>query len=282
MPIIDGRALAAQREEILQKQVASIKGPQPCLAIILVGTDERSRVYVRTKLKKATKIGISTKYCPLEENISQTQLERAIEDFNKDESIHAIILQLPLPPHLDSNRAMACISPLKDVDGVTPQNVGALVSSGTGIAPATPRGILTLIKSVQPKIEGLHAVVIGRSNIVGKPLQALLLQENCTVTQAHSYTKELYKFTKQADIVISATGRAQSLDKKYFKEGTIIIDVGISGLGGKLYGDVAHEVAESNDFFVTPVPGGVGPMTIAFLMENTLQCYKLQVPKDER
>jgi methylenetetrahydrofolate dehydrogenase (NADP+)/methenyltetrahydrofolate cyclohydrolase len=269
--IIDGRAIADRLLGDIARDV-QMRARPPGLAVILVGDDAASKVYVGNKIKACAKAGITSFEHVLPEHSSQAKIQNLIQILNQDSSIDGILLQLPLPKHLDSDALIQTIDPAKDVDGLTISNIGKLVSGKPGLVPCTPQGSMLLIKSVMSDLTGAHAVVIGRSLLFGKPMGQLLLTENCTVTQAHSKTKDLPALCAQADILVAAVGRPQMVKADWIKPGAIVIDVGINRLpNGKLCGDVDYDAARAVAGFITPVPGGVGPMTIACLLRNTLQ-----------
>lgn len=271
--IIDGKSISAALMEDIAADVSRLN-KKPTLAVILVGDDPASHVYVGNKIKACAKTGIQSIERRLPETSSNADIEAVITDLNANPDVHGILLQLPLPKGLDSDRLVQMISPAKDVDGLTILNVGKLVAGLDGMVPCTPQGSLMLIKSVKPDLSGLHAVVIGRSLLFGKPMAQLLLAENCTVTTAHSKTQNLAEVCKSADIVVAAVGRAKMVKADWVKPGAIVIDVGINRLDtGKLCGDVDFTDVSSVAGYITPVPGGVGPMTIACLMANTLKAY---------
>lgn len=271
--IIDGKSISAAVMNDIAAKVATLD-KKPTLAVILVGDDPASHVYVGNKIKACAKTGINSIERRLPETASNEDIEKTITDLNEDADVHGILLQLPLPKGLDSDRLVQMISPAKDVDGLTISNVGKLVAGLDGMVPCTPQGSLILIKSVKPDLSGLHAVVIGRSLLFGKPMAQLLLSENCTVTMAHSKTRNLAEVCKSADIVVAAVGRPRIVKGDWVKSGAIVIDVGINRLDtGKICGDVDFDEVSAVAGFITPVPGGVGPMTIACLMANTLKAY---------
>lgn len=285
--VINGKYFAG---EILSKLAAEIENLKqrhqlvPALAIILVGANPASTLYIRNKLRAAEKIGMKAVQINLPDNVSINHIIKEINHLNEDPTISGIIVQLPLPPHIDNNIILSAINPNKDVDGFHPLNVGYLHSDlGNGFIPCTALGCIELLKHVDSNLEGKHAVVIGRSNIVGKPLAALLLKENCTVSICHSSTQNLRSITMQADIVISAIGVPLKLTEEYFNPHSIVIDVGISKIPGtdKIVGDVDFINVVNKVRYISPVPGGVGPMTVAFLLQNTLKAalrshYKLK------
>ncbi len=269
--IIDGKQIAQTIKEDLANQVWEME-EKPALAVILVGQDPASKVYVRNKIKACKNTGIRSIERHLPDNASNEDIESTINELNEDSEIDGILLQLPLPKHLDSDRLIQLISPEKDVDGLNLRNVGAYVAGIDGLVPCTPQGSLMLIKSVKQDLSGMDAVVIGRSLLFGKPMAQLLLQENCTVTMAHSRTKNLEQVCKRADIIIAAVGIEKIVKASWIKQGAIVIDVGINRMeNGKLCGDVDYEAAIGVAGAITPVPGGVGPMTIACLLANTIK-----------
>ena len=275
--IIDGKAISAQIKEELKEKVAKMKeeGMEVTLAVIQVGNDPASSVYVGNKKKACAYIGIRSLAYELEEDTSQEDLLALIEELNGRKDVNGILVQLPLPGHIDEDTVIRAISPKKDVDGFHPQSVGALCIGQPGFVSCTPAGIIQLLKRSGIGIEGKECVVIGRSNIVGKPMALLLLRENATVTVAHSRTKDLKEVTKRADILIVAVGRPKMITKEYIKEGAVVIDVGIHrNEENKLCGDVDYEDVSPVCSAITPVPGGVGPMTIAMLMNNCVESVK--------
>ncbi len=269
--LIDGKAIAADLRKELTETVSKLS-KKPGLAVILVGNDPASEVYVGSKIKACEKVGILSFERRLPADISEADLLKEIELLNTDDAVHGILLQLPLPDHLDANTCIQHINPDKDVDGLHPLNTGRLVAELDGFVPCTPQGSLMLIKSVQEDLTGLHAVIIGRSLLFGKPMGQLLLSENCTVTQAHSKTRDLPKLCARADILVVAVGRSEMVKADWVKDGAIVIDVGINRQeDGKLKGDVALDEVKEKARAITPVPGGVGPMTIACLLKNTIK-----------
>ena len=269
--IIDGKKIAQEIKEELKEQVAALKadGKTLCLAVIQVGNDPASSVYVGNKKKACAYIGIDSLSYELPEDTTQEDLLDLVKALNADKKVNGILVQLPLPQHIDEETIIQTISPDKDVDGFHMRNVGALCVGSKGFVSCTPLGIIQLLKRSQIEIEGKRCVVLGRSNIVGKPMSLLLLQENGTVTICHSRTKEIKEITRQADILIVAIGKPKFVDDTYIKEGAVVIDVGIHhDENNKLCGDVDFEKAASHTSAITAVPGGVGPMTIAMLMYN--------------
>lgn len=275
--IISGKDLAKAKREMMKQEVQGLmsEGVQPGLAVILVGEDPASQSYVKAKQKACEEIGIYSVLHRLEDTITEAQLLDAIETLNNDSKIHGILVQLPLPSHISEKAVIEKISPAKDVDGFHPISVGKMMIGEDTFLPCTPFGIVEMIKSQGITIEGKHVVVIGRSNIVGKPVGQLLLNENATVTYCHSRTKDMKSITKQADILVVAVGKANFIDASYIKEGSVVIDVGVNRLDtGKLVGDVVFDEAKEVASHITPVPGGVGPMTITMLLFNTIQSAK--------
>ncbi|MEM4554914.1 MAG: bifunctional methylenetetrahydrofolate dehydrogenase/methenyltetrahydrofolate cyclohydrolase FolD [Candidatus Anstonellaceae archaeon] len=270
--IIDGKQMASGIIQQIAKQVSKLKD-KPCLAFVLVGEDSPSMIYANKKVEDCEKAGMISKVVRLPASCSMQKLISHVRKLNEDFSVDGIIVQLPLPQHLDEERVIAEISPQKDVDGFHPINLGKLVAGNAEIFPCTPKGIVYMLKKSKIKLEGKHAVIIGRSRIVGKPLALMLLQENCTVTLCHTKTKDLKKHTMQADIIVVAAGRPHLLKANMVKKGAIVVDVGINRQKGRIVGDVDFEKVSKKASAITPVPGGVGPMTRAMLLENTLQCY---------
>ncbi|MBQ6527363.1 MAG: bifunctional methylenetetrahydrofolate dehydrogenase/methenyltetrahydrofolate cyclohydrolase FolD [Clostridia bacterium] len=270
--LLDGKMLAAQREKETLERVNALKakGIVPGLAFILVGEDPASKVYVQAKNRACERCGIRSVTCHLPENVRQEELEAHLKELADDPSIHGMLLQLPIPRHLDEAAALACIPPQKDVDGFHPVNAGNLVNGIPGIRSCTPLGIMDLIALSGVPTEGKHAVVIGRSAIVGKPAALLLLEANCTVTVCHSRTRDLAQYTRDADILVSAVGKAGLITGDMVKPGAVVIDAGIARVDGKVVGDIDRASVEAVAGFLSPVPGGCGPMTIAELMVNTL------------
>ena len=273
--IIDGQKIADGILKELEEKAKKLD-QKPGLAIVLVGNNSASEIYVDFKEKKANEIGFHCERFNLNEDVSQDELLKIVDELNQSKKIHAMIVQLPLPKHIDENLIIDSILPYKDADGFTPVNLGSLVNDNNMLLPATARACIELIKSTGQKIQGKNAVVLGRSNIVGKPTALLLLQENATVTLCHSKTKNLAEHTKQADILIVACGKAKLVKKNMVKKGAIVIDVGINRQQGKLVGDVDFDNVKEVAGFITPVPGGVGPMTIAMLLDNTLKAMEMR------
>lgn len=271
--LLSGKVLSEQLTLKQKEKVAELKdkGIVPGLAVVLVGEDPASQIYVRNKGIACETIGIYSRTIRLEADCSQDKLEATIEELNRDKQIHGILVQLPLPKHLDEQKALATILPEKDVDGFHLMNAGKLFTSQKGIVPCTPKGVLYMLKDAGIDLNGKEAVIIGRSNIVGKPAAMLLLNKNCTVTICHSRTKDLKEHTKRADILVAAIGKAKFVTADMVKPGCVVIDVGINRVDGKVVGDVDFEEVEKVAGYITPVPGGVGKMTISMLMENTLE-----------
>ncbi|EAC8564788.1 bifunctional methylenetetrahydrofolate dehydrogenase/methenyltetrahydrofolate cyclohydrolase FolD [Listeria monocytogenes] len=275
--IIDGKKLAKEIQEKVTREVAELvkEGKKPGLAVVLVGDNQASRTYVRNKQKRTEEAGMKSVLIELPENVTEEKLLSVVEELNEDKTIHGILVQLPLPEHISEEKVIDTISYDKDVDGFHPVNVGNLFIGKDSFVPCTPAGIIELIKSTGTQIEGKRAVVIGRSNIVGKPVAQLLLNENATVTIAHSCTKDLPQVAKEADILVVATGLAKFVKKDYIKPGAVVIDVGMDrDENNKLCGDVDFDDVVEEAGFITPVPGGVGPMTITMLLANTLKAAK--------
>ena len=277
--IIDGKKISAEIKEELKTEVAAYaaQGKKCALAVIQVGADPASSVYVRNKKKACAYIGIESLSYELPEETTEEELLALIQKLNDNPDVHGILCQLPLPKHICEDHVIQAIDPQKDVDGFHPQNVGALVVGKKGFVSCTPAGIIQLLKRSNIEIAGKHCVVIGRSNIVGKPMALLMLRENATVTICHSRTENLKEICKEADILIVAIGKPRYIGADYIKEGAVVIDVGIHrNEENKLCGDVRFEEAEQIASYITPVPGGVGPMTIAMLMHNCLESVDLQ------
>ena len=276
--IIDGKKISAEIKEELKTEVAAYaaQGKKCALAVIQVGADPASSVYVRNKKKACAYIGIESRSYELPEETTEEELLALIQKLNDNPDVHGILCQLPLPKHICEDHVIQAIDPQKDVDGFHPQNVGALVVGKKGFVSCTPAGIIQLLKRSNIEIAGKHCVVIGRSNIVGKPMALLMLRENATVTICHSRTENLKEICKEADILIVAIGKPRYIGADYIKEGAVVIDVGIHrNEENKLCGDVRFEEAEQIASYITPVPGGVGPMTFAMLMHNCVDAMKL-------
>ena len=269
--ILDGKVLSAEIREQVSRRVEALKqrGVTPGLAVILVGDDPASEIYVRNKGKGCEETGMLSRTVKMDASVTQEALEAEIDRLNADPAIHGILVQLPLPRHLDEQAALAKILPEKDVDGFHLINAGRLMTGSEGVIPCTPKGALYMIRSTGEELSGKEAVVIGRSNIVGKPMAMLLMRENCTVTVCHSRTKNLAEHTRRADILVAAVGKAGFVTADMVKPGAIVIDVGINRVDGKVCGDVDFENVKEKAGWITPVPGGVGKMTIAMLLANT-------------
>lgn len=275
--IIDGKKISQAIKDELKEKVEQLKaeGKQAALAVIQVGNDPASSVYVNNKKKACAYIGIESLSYELPEETTEQELLALVERLNQDETVHGILVQLPVPKHIDADKIIQTISPKKDVDGFHPQNVGNLVIGEKGFVSCTPAGIIQLLKRSNIEISGKNCVVVGRSNIVGKPMALLMLRENATVTIAHSKTRNLKELCKTADILIVAIGKPQFITAEYVKEGAVIIDVGIHrDENNKLRGDVKFDEVEPLASAITPVPGGVGPMTIAMLMNNCVEAME--------
>lgn len=275
--IIDGKALAKTIRGNLKSEVEDLKknGIQPKLAVIMVGEDKASKIYVKNKSKACEELGIEYEEYLLKEETTMEELLNLIHKLNNDDKIHGILLQSPLPKHLNIDEAFREISPDKDVDGFNPVNVGKLCLNQDGFVSCTPNGVVKMLEEYNIPTEGANTVIIGRSNIVGKPLVQCLLNKNATVTVCHSKTKDIEKITQKADIVIAALGKPNFVKSDMVKEGSVIIDVGINRLdNGKIVGDIDFENVEKKASYITPVPGGVGPMTVAMLMSNVVKAAK--------
>jgi methylenetetrahydrofolate dehydrogenase (NADP+) / methenyltetrahydrofolate cyclohydrolase len=276
--IIDGLAVSNHIKNDLKNEISELKtkGVIPCLATILIGSDPPSLVYINNKQKAANSIGIRTLDYRLDTAVSQTELIRLIEKLNLDSSVHGILIQLPLPEHLDKYHVINMVDPMKDVDGLTSINSGLLLNNKTNLIPCTPLGIMELFHFYKIQLDGANVLIINRSNLVGKPLASLLLSKNSTVTISHSHTNNLKFFSQNADIVITAVGNRNSfvLTPDMVNNGAIIIDVGTNRVDGKLCGDVDFERVRKKASYITPVPGGVGPMTICMLLRNTVEASK--------
>ncbi|HJD15412.1 MAG TPA: bifunctional methylenetetrahydrofolate dehydrogenase/methenyltetrahydrofolate cyclohydrolase [Candidatus Enterococcus stercoripullorum] len=277
MNLLNGKELAQKLQQEMKQEVINLKekGLQPGLAVILIGEDPASQVYVRNKERAANNIGMYSVVYRLPETTSETDLIAKIEELNHDDKVHGILVQLPLPKHINEDLVLDTIDPAKDVDGFHPMNLGNLFAGKPTMIPCTPAGIMELIKLSGVDLAGKNAVIIGRSNIVGKPMAHLLLQANATVTICHSKTKDLPKVAKQADVLVVAIGRANFVTADFVKEGAVVIDVGINrDENNKLTGDVKFDEVAPLTSFITPVPGGVGPMTITMLMRQTIDAAK--------
>ena len=277
MAIIDGKMVASKIKENIAAEVKILKkqtGKTPGLAVVLVGNDPASAIYVRNKNKTCKKLGFHSFENILPSNTNESTLLGLIHELNTDDRVNGILVQLPLPNHISSHKILEAINPKKDVDGFHLENIGRLVTGNATFKPCTPEGIIQLLDHYEVKIEGKNAVVLGRSNIVGKPISLLLLERNATVTVCHSKTQNLSVITKSADILIAAIGKPNFVTEDMVKDNAIVIDVGINRVDNKLIGDVDYQSVFKKVSLITPVPGGVGPMTIAMLMSNTLQSFK--------
>ena len=277
--IIDGKAIAQAIHEELKAEVASLRaarGAEPGLAMVLVGDNPASQIYVKTKQRACAEVGIASFPYELPASVSQDKLLALIEELSKNPEVHGILVQLPLPDRLDEEAVLAAVDPAKDVDGFHPMNISRLVAGKAELLPCTPAGIIELLDRTDIPIEGAEAVVIGRSAIVGKPLALLLLHRHATVTICHTRTRDLAATARRADILIAAAGRPAVVTGEMVKPGACVIDVGINRVGEKLVGDVDFEAAAAVAGAITPVPGGVGPMTVAMLLSNTLTACRLQ------
>ena len=277
--IIDGKKEAANLREEIKNEILEIKkkiNKNPNLTVILIGDFTPSQIYVRNKEKNSTEVGITSNVIKYPKEVKEKEVLDKINELNNDKNISGILVQLPLPEQISKEKIINAIDPKKDVDGFNPINVGNLASGYKSIIPCTPLGCLLLIKKVEKNLSGKHAVIIGRSNLNGKPMAQLLLKENCTVTVAHSKTNNLQEECLKADILVAAVGVPNLVKRDWVKSSAIIIDVGINKVGDKIVGDVNFEEIKDNIKAITPVPGGVGPMTIACLLKNTLECFKAQ------
>ena len=279
--ILSGKEMSESLRKEIAERVARLKdqGVTPGLAVILVGNDPASEIYVRNKGNGCAETGMYSRTIQMPEETTQEQLEAAIDELNTDPAIHGILVQLPLPKHLDENAALARILPEKDVDGFHLINAGHMLTGTEGVVACTPRGALYMIKSTGLDLNGKEAVVIGRSNIVGKPMAMLLLRENCTVTICHSRTKNLAEHTRRADILVAAVGKAGFVTADMVKPGSVVIDVGINRVDGKVKGDVDYDAVKEIAGWITPVPGGVGKMTITMLLANTVEAAERTLAK---
>lgn len=285
MKILDGKAVSLKVKESVKVRAEELKkfGVEPTLAVILIGEDKASQTYVRAKEKACNEYGIKSVAHRLSENTTQAELLALINVLNLDDSIHGILVQLPLPKHIDTNTILATIDPAKDVDGFHAVNVGKLVSGLDGFVPCTPLGVMEILKEYDIDVAGLNAVVIGRSNIVGKPMANLLLNASATVTVTHSKTKNLKEICKNADLIVAAIGKPFFLKADMVKDGVVVVDVGINRLDdGRLVGDVDFEKVAPKCSYITPVPGGVGPMTIAMLLNNTILAAQAKIASHKR
>ena len=278
--IIDGKKEAEIIRNEIKKEISDLKkksGKTPSLTVILIGDYAPSLIYVKNKEKSAREVGINSEIIRYPKNVGEKDILKKIEELNKNDEISGILVQLPLPSQISKEKIINAINPSKDVDGFNPINVGNLSSGYDSIVPCTPLGCLLLIKKIEPNLAGKHAVIIGRSNLNGKPMAQLLLKENCTVTIVHSKTNDLQNECLKADILVAAVGVPNLIKKDWVKKNAIVIDVGINKVGEKIVGDVNFDELKDNVKAITPVPGGVGPMTIACLLKNTLTCFKARL-----
>jgi len=278
--IIDGKKEAEIIKNEIKKEISDLKkisGKTPSLTVILIGDFAPSLIYVKNKEKSAREVGINSEIIRYPKNVGEKDILKKIEELNKNDEISGILVQLPLPSQISKEKIINAINPSKDVDGFNPINVGNLSSGYDSIVPCTPLGCLLLIKKIEPNLAGKHAVIIGRSNLNGKPMAQLLLKENCTVTIVHSKTNDLQNECLKADILVAAVGVPNLIKKDWVKKNAIVIDVGINQVGKKIVGDVYFDALKDNVKAITPVPGGVGPMTIACLLKNTLTCFKARL-----
>ncbi len=278
--IIDGKKQAEIIRNEIKKEISDLKkksGKTPSLTVILIGDFAPSLIYVKNKEKRAREVGINSEIIRYPKNVSEKDILEKIEELNKNDKISGILVQLPLPSQISKEKIINAINPSKDVDGFNPVNVGNLSSGYDSIVPCTPLGCLLLIKKIESNLAGKHAVIIGRSNLNGKPMAQLLLKENCTVTIVHSKTNDLKNECLKADILVAAVGVPNLIKKDWVKKNAIVIDVGINKVGEKIIGDVSFDELKENVKAITPVPGGVGPMTIACLLKNTLTCFKARL-----
>jgi len=275
--IIDGKKEAALLREEIKKEISEIKknnNRTPGLSVILIGDFAPSQIYVKNKEKNSKEVGINSEIIKYSKEVKESEILEKIEELNNNENVSGILVQLPIPAHISKEKIINAIKPSKDVDGFHPINVGNLSSGYKAIVPCTPLGCLLLIKKVEKNLTGKHAVIIGRSNLNGKPMAQLLLKENCTISIVHSKTKDLKEECQKADILVAAVGVAHLVKSDWVKKDSIIIDVGINKVADKIVGDVDFEKVKDKVKAITPVPGGVGPMTIACLLKNTLECFK--------
>ena len=276
--ILDGKALSTKVKDRVKQEINNLPKNDniPTLAVVLVGDDPASAIYVRNKKRACEYVGIKSVSVTLGQDTTQEKLEQTLNDLNNDKSINGILLQLPLPKGLDERKALNCIAPEKDVDGLSSVNLGKLITKEVGITPCTPTGVMEFFKEYNIDLTGKNVVIINRSILVGKPLALMMLNANATVTICHSKTQNISEYTKKADVIVTAVGKAKFLTEDMVKDGAVVIDVSIVRTEAGLCGDADYENIKNKASYITPVPGGVGPMTIAMLMENTLKAYKLQ------
>jgi methylenetetrahydrofolate dehydrogenase (NADP+)/methenyltetrahydrofolate cyclohydrolase len=273
--ILDGEKVSNEIMEKVKQEVSSLDR-NPGLAVILIGNDPASEVYVSIKSKRCKEVGMESYKYELNEDVSEEDVLKLIDELNKNDKVHGILVQMPIPNHISRNKVMNAVIPSKDVDGFNPINIGKLILDEGKLYPCTPLGIIKLLDYYNIELSGKEAVVIGNSVVVGNPIAQMLLKKGATVTVCHKKTKDLGMYTLKADIIVSAVGKRNLITKDMVKEGAVIIDVGIVREEGKIYGDVDFENVQGKCSFITPVPGGVGPMTVACLLENTLNAYKIQ------
>lgn len=274
--ILDGKALSNKIKEELKKEIKTFM-IKPCLAVIQIGNDEASNIYIEAKKKACEEVGIWFKHIKYDSFVDKLEVINKIKELNADEYVDGILLQLPLPNNMDEKSIIKYINPAKDVDGLTDLSVGKLLNNKNCLISCTPLGIIRLLEEYKIDLEGKHVVIVGRSNLVGKPLISLCLNKDATITVCHSKTKDLSKYTKEADILIVAAGKKHLITSDMVKEDCIIIDVGINRVDGRLYGDVDFEGVYDKVSYITPVPGGVGPMTVAMLLSNVVKSYKNKI-----
>ncbi|MDY5041511.1 MAG: bifunctional methylenetetrahydrofolate dehydrogenase/methenyltetrahydrofolate cyclohydrolase FolD [Eubacteriales bacterium] len=276
--ILDGKALSTKVKDRVKQEISNLHKNDniPTLAVVLVGDDPASAIYVRNKKRACEYVGIKSVSVTLGQDTTQEKLEQTLNDLNNDKSINGILLQLPLPKGLNERKALNCIAPEKDVDGLSSVNLGKLITKEVGITPCTPTGVMEFFKEYNIDLTGKNVVIINRSILVGKPLALMMLNANATVTICHSKTQNISEYTKKADVIVTAVGKAKFLTEDMVKDGAVVIDVSIVRTEAGLCGDADYENIKDKASYITPVPGGVGPMTIAMLMENTLKAYKLQ------
>lgn len=274
--IINGKEISKRIKEELKQEI-EVFSRKPSLVVIQVGNDIASDVYIEGKKKASLEVGIDFKHLKYEEDVTEEVLIEKIQELNSDDMVDGILLQLPLPKHLNEVKIINYIDPSKDVDGLTITNIGKLTNKIDGLISCTPLGIMELLSAYNVELEGKHVVIVGRSNLVGKPLISLFLNNNATVTVCHSKTKDLSEYTKQADILVVAVGKQNLINRDMIKKGVVIIDVGINRVEGKLYGDVYYLDVFDKVSLITPVPGGVGPMTVTMLLKNVVKCYKNKI-----
>ncbi|MBU4189733.1 MAG: bifunctional methylenetetrahydrofolate dehydrogenase/methenyltetrahydrofolate cyclohydrolase FolD [Candidatus Thermoplasmatota archaeon] len=277
MVVIDGKKIASEINEDAKKEVEKLKAKynqSPCLATVVVGKDESSKIYVQKREKMCEKIGIASRICDLPENSKEDDVLEMIGKLNNDENVHGIIVQLPLPKHINEKNVSETISPEKDVDCMNPANLGRLASNDETFAPCTPKAVITILEKSGIKIRGKDVVIVGRSRIVGRPLALMLINRDATVTVCHTKTKNLEKHTKNADILVAAAGSPMLIKNEMVKENAVVVDIGINVVNNNIVGDVDFENIKNKASFITPVPGGVGPVTVAMIMKNTLEAFK--------